>query len=126
MKQHTMIYMLLSLAYSGLALAKTDTLTILEKGVRRHLSFSQRHTINKQQDTSKEGIILAFKNPTHITISEFETKYSLKFKTKMTIGYYIFENHSSRSDMEIVSDIIANENNIKTVKPNWRLRNTIR
>jgi hypothetical protein len=117
---------LLSLYMPSLAFTKTSTLTILDKGVKRQISLPEQTTINKQQSTVNEGIIVAFKNPSQISISEFETKYGLKLKTKMVIGYYIFDNLTSQSDMEIVAEIIANENNVKTVKPNWRLRNTIR
>jgi len=117
---------LLSFYIPSLAFTKTNTLTILDKGVKRQISLPEQTTINKQQSTGNEGIIVAFKNPSQISISEFETKYGLKLKTKMVIGYYIFDNLSSQSDMEIIAEIIANESDIKTVKPNWKLRNTIR
>jgi len=104
------------------------TVTILDKGIKRKISVSKKiSTTNKSnQLNSKEGIIVSFKNPSQITISEFETKYELKLKTKLVIGYYIFQNISKYSDVQIVGNIIENETNIQTVKPNWKKKNTIR
>jgi hypothetical protein len=139
MKKITILFIgLLLLASSSFAFSKKmetrnleksyTTVTILDKGVKREISVSKKiSTSNKSnQLNSKEGIIVSFKNPSQITISEFETKYGLKLKTKLVIGYYIFQNISKYSDVQIVGNIIENETNIQTVKPNWKKKNTIR
>lgn len=107
---------------------KNNIITILEKGVKRkvHTPLSKSSKKVNKEISSNSGVVVVYKNPSVVVINEFESKYDIKLKTKMAIGYYIFENHSSKSDIAIVSEIIANEKNIKTVKPNWKLRNTIR
>ena len=104
--------------------------TILEKGVKRKIRIpkddaikSRNNTHEAKQLTSKEGIILTFKDPSKVSISELEAKYGIKLKTKLVIGYYIFKNMSKKSDVEIVESIITEESNIKTVKPNWKMKN---
>lgn len=106
---------------------------ILEKGVKRKINIPKDDKIKNtfspysaKEATSKEGIIVSFKKPSQVSISEFETKYGLKLKTKLVIGYYIFQNISESSDVQIVGNIIKNETNIQTVKPNWKMRNTPR
>ncbi len=103
---------------------------ILERGVKRKINIPKDDTVKSsinpyeaKQLSSKEGIILTFKNPSKVSINELETKYGLKLKTKLVIGYYIFENISKKSDIEIVERIIDNETNVKTVKPNWKMKN---
>jgi hypothetical protein len=71
---------------------------------------------------SKVGVILAFKNNT-VDIKEFEARFELKLKEKLVIGYYIFENVSSLTDVLLVSKILASDmnNKIETIRPNWPL-----
>jgi len=103
--------------------------TILENGVKRTVRVQSgdvkvKDTVSKiENKDSKDGIIVKFKDDSAVSIKEFESKYSLKLKTKLIIGYYIFENDSKRSDLDIVSAIINSETNVKTVKPNWKMRN---
>ena len=106
---------------------------ILEKGVKRKINIPKddkiKNTLSSysaKEATSQEGIIVSFKKLAQISISEFETRYGLKFKTKLVIGYYIFQNISEHSDIQIVEDIMKNETNIETVKPNWKMKNTPR
>jgi len=106
---------------------------ILEKGVKRKINIPKDDKIKNtlspysaKEATSQEGIIVSFKKLAQISISEFETRYGLKFKTKLVIGYYIFQNISEHSDIQIVEDIMKNETNIETVKPNWKMKNTPR
>ena len=106
---------------------------ILEKGVKRKINIPKddkiKNTFNPysaKEATSQEGIIVSFKKLAQISISEFETRYGLKFKTKLVIGYYIFQNISEHSDIQIVEDIMKNETNIETIKPNWKMKNTPR
>ncbi len=106
---------------------------ILEKGVKRKINIPKddktKNTFSPysaKEATSQEGIIVSFKKPSQISISEFEIKYGLKLKTKLVIGYYIFQNISEHSDIQIVEDIMKNETNIETVKPNWKMKNTPR
>ncbi len=104
--------------------------TILDKGTKRIILIPKdENQTNKmtaysaKQLESKEGIMVSFKNTSQLSISEFETKYGLKFKKKLIIGYYIFKNISENSDTQIIANIIKNETNVKTVKPNWKLKN---
>ena len=106
---------------------------ILEKGVKRKINIPKDDKIKNtlspysaKEARSQEGIIVSFKKTSNVSISEFETKYGLKLKTKLVIGYYIFQNISEHSDVQIVEEIIKNETNIETVKPNWKMKNTPR
>ena len=110
--------------------ASYTEITILEKGVKRKVRIPKDDNIKSKHNpheakqlTSKEGIVLTFKDPSKVSISELEAKYGIKLKTKLVIGYYIFKNISKKSDVEIVESIIAEESNIKTVKPNWKKKN---
>lgn len=107
----------------------TDVI-ILEKGVKRKICIPKDDTVKSRinpyeakQLYSKEGIVLTFKDTSKVSINELEAKYGLKLNTKLMIGYYIFENISKKSDIEIVKSIIDNETNVKTVKPNWKKNN---
>lgn len=104
--------------------------SILDKGVKRIIHIPKESNLTSKISTyevttvePKEGVIISFADTTILSISEFETKYGLKLKEKLVIGYYIFENVSDRSDAEIISKIIENESNVKTVKPNWKKKN---
>lgn len=70
--------------------------------------------------------MITFKKSFHVNIAEFEAKYGLKLKKKLVTGYYLFDNISSSDDMEIIGNIIKNEKNIITVKPNWKKQNSPR
>ena len=104
---------------------------VLDKGVKRTVRVpktdEQKNSVGtlsmKEGVLSKKGIVIAFKKSSPMDISEIERKYGLKLKKKLVIGYYIFQNVSDKEDMEIVSSIIKNEKNIKTVKPNWKKNN---
>lgn len=107
------------------------TVIILENSVIREKNIlkdknakSGFNTYSADHLDSRDGIVVKFKESSKISISEFEAKYSLKLKEKLPAGYYIFSNKSSNSDIETVSQIIDNESSIKTVKPNWKMKNT--
>lgn len=111
--------------------ANYTQVTILDKGVKRTINIPKDDTLKNKfnphtakEATSKEGIIVSFKNPSAVSISNFEERYSLKLKKKLAIEYYIFQNISKYSDVQIVGNIIENETNVKTVKPNWKMKNT--
>ena len=111
---------------------KYYTIVILENGVIRKKNIlkdkntkSGFNAYSADHLDSQDGIIVKFENSSKVSINEFEIKYSIKLKEKLVIGYYIFSNESSNSDIEIVSKIINNESNIKTVKPNWKMKNII-
>jgi len=132
--------LLLLLTSSNFAFSKkVDTKTIdkhysevmiLDKGVKRIILIPKESNLTSKMSTydvtkteSKEGVIVSFIDTTILSISGFETNYGLKLKEKLVIGYYIFENVSEKSDTEIISEIINNEKNVKTVKPNWKKKN---
>jgi hypothetical protein len=104
---------------------------ILEKGVKRKIVIPQTDkSLNKftpyssKKLTEKKGLLVVFDHPlSKSEIEEFEAKYDLKMSYKLIIGYYAFENLSSYSDIELIKNIIDKENNIKTIKPNWKMKN---
>lgn len=75
-----------------------------------------------QATEKREGVIIAFEDESQIDISSIETKYNIKFKNKLHIGYYIFDNTSDMDDTSLVNEIILNESNAKTVMPNWPMQ----
>ena len=112
---------------------KYKQITILDKGIKRKITIPKddrlRNKFNPysaKELSSKDGIIICFKDTVLPSIGEWEVKYGLKLKKKLLTGYYIFKNISEYSDVEIVSEIIENETNVKTVKPNWKKKNKIR
>ena len=122
---------------SKLALQETEVkyiqITILDKGVKRKIIIPKNNrVINKfnihteKQLSSKDGIIICFKDTVSPSLNELEARYGLKLKKKLITGYYVFRNVSKYSDVEIVGEIIKNETTIKTVKPNWKKKNKIR
>ena len=107
-----------------------QTFTILDKGVKRTIYLTTEENNKSMMNIAtsvskdiKEGVVIRFKDPSTTSLEDFEEKYGLKLKKKLIIGYYIFENRSSLSDMEIIANILKNEPNIETVKPNWKKRN---
>ena len=104
---------------------------ILDKGVRRVMMIqtegpAKKNTYSAENLRAKSGILVSFNNVSDVSIGDFEKKYGLKLKEKMIIGYYIFDNVSKYSDVEILERIINDETNIKSVKPNWKKLNTVR
>ena len=104
---------------------------ILDEGIKRIIHVPKDANITSKASTyeaiqtpsKKEGVMVSFRKTDGISIGAFEAKYGLKLQEKLAIGYYIFENISDKSDMEIVQDIIKNESAVKTVKPNWEKKN---
>jgi len=107
---------------------------ILDKGVKRTLYIetsesnqstgkNKSTTYSSKANISTDGIILRMKKNSLLNIADFEIQYGLKFKEKLSIGYYIFENVSGKSDVEVVRAILENEKNIDSVKPNWPKKN---
>ncbi len=103
-------------------------MTVLDKGVKRTIKVKRtsdtENTLTTKEETPvKKGVIIAFKKSSNADVFAFETKYGLKLKKRLVTGYYIFQNVSDKGDAEIVSNIIKNEKNIRTVKPNWKKNN---
>lgn len=125
---------LLAQKHSSLEIDNSYTkVIIMDKGVKRtvlipkdNIAKNKMNTMKAEQATSKDGVIISFKDSSKTSISVFEAKYNLKLKHKLVIGYYIFTNLSKFTDVQIVEEIIKNETNIETVKPNWRMTNTVR
>ena len=90
---------------------------IKDGGIIRNISIP----ISKYRDNRRVGIIVKF-NSNKIDLERFQSTYSLKFIEKLSIGYYIFSNHSTFSDIDLVGNIIEKERDIKTIKVNNRLR----
>ncbi len=70
----------------------------------------------------KKGIMIVFKD-TEVSTEAFETLFNIKFKEKLQSGYYIFENPSTLSDIQLMESILKSENGekIKTIRPNWEM-----
>lgn len=103
---------------------------IMDKGVKRTVLIPKDDTVDNkmssmkaEQATSKDGVILKFKDSSQTSINAFEAKYNVKLKHQLASGYYIFENTSKLTDAQIVEEIIKNETNAVTVKPNWKMTN---
>jgi len=76
---------------------------------------SQGHTFN-----SDSYILVKFQKDKDVNIEDFEKKYGLKLTKKMKIGYYIFKPTSQKDILDIINEILTNEKDIKSIKPNWR------
>lgn len=101
--------------------------TIKNDGIDRSVQVEVVSNILKNGNTldklhSKLGLIIDFKDK-NLNIEAFSIRYNLKLKHQMAIGYYIFENKSTHSDIDIVEDILTSKmkENILTIKPNWPL-----
>ena len=110
---------------------ETEEVTVLDKGVKRTIHIPKVNTTKNavysaKQLSANNGILVSFKKVDANTISDFETKYQVKLKTKMAIGYYIFENVSKDSDVALIADVMKDTSNIQSLKPNWKMHNTIR
>ncbi len=102
--------------------------TILQDGIKRKVKIPKVDgkiikSTNTQTgtDDTKFGVIVEFIDDSKVDISTFESKYGLKLKDKLVIGYYIFSNYSSVGDLELIQKILNNEKNIRTLKPNWKM-----
>jgi len=122
-----------SLAFSDKSEAKLmeknhTEATILEGGIKRTILIRKDSTLSAKSTTpsTKQGVILSFWDDNSVSVGDLERRYGLKLQEKLMIGYYIFENISDKSDMEVVEAIIKDERDIKTVKPNWQKENTPR
>lgn len=72
---------------------------------------------NRYIFTDSTDIMVKFINISPELISEFESRYDLELQKVLVVGYYIYK--SELGMMEILPQIIEEEN-IKTVKPNWK------
>jgi len=106
--------------------SKSTKITILQNGVKRDIYLSNSGTKKLSTGIKKEGVIIKFIDDKKTDIKSLEETYGLKLKEKLVIGYYIFDNVSQKSDSDLVSSIISNETNIKTIKPNWKMQNQTR
>jgi hypothetical protein len=94
------------------------TKTIKQNGVIKKITISKKHY---RSNAHKYGLIIKFTDIENLDIEDFEAKYDLKFKEKLSIGYYIFENLSSLSDLDLIEKIIESEKNLYTIKQNQPL-----
>jgi len=123
---------LLALFIATLSYGKV--VTIIDNGVERQIFIpdtAQKKNIKARMvgdsSSAPAGIMVAFKKGAKIDIKNFEKKYNLKLKKKLLIGYYIFNNNSDMSDLELIAKISKNsKTKIKTIRPNWGLHNKAR
>ena len=110
--------------------ANAQNLTIIDNGVKRVISmptqkvpaFQARAVGSVKRDGP--GFIIAFKKGANVDIKAFMKKYNLKLKKRLVIGYYIFVNQSTLPDVKVMYKIMQeNKKIIKTIRPNWGLKN---
>jgi len=104
-----------------ITLGTSKIITIIDNGVERKINIEVNTSIVKTRsvNSKSKGIIIAFKN-SQVNVLEFSKKYKIKLKKRLKIGYYIFENNSLNSDIELISKILKeNKKLIKTIRPNW-------
>ena len=109
--------------------AEAKVFTIIDNGIERKIAIPTipNGISARMVETRQKSIIIAFKKGVNIDIEAFSRKYSIKLQKKLSIGYYIFQNKSNLSDIELVSTIQKeNINRIKTIRPNWGFHNTPR
>lgn len=95
--------------------------TILVEVEENNSTLSTQST-NNDKLNSKDGLIIDFQN-LKLSIEEFEKLFNLKLQETLKIGYYIFENTSELSDIELIDIILQSEikENLKTIRPNWKM-----
>jgi len=88
----------------------------------RELTAVTRASAVASKLNSKDGFLIVFVDDGDM--EAFETRFNVKLKEKLKIGYYIFENHSKFSDIELMNTILASSEgkNIETIKPNWKMQ----
>jgi hypothetical protein len=106
-------------------------LTVLDSGIKRTMLIPATTNTGKkarktQLSKTHKGIMVRFLKVSEDTVLNFETEYNVKLKTKILGTYYIFENYSKLSDVALIKSIMEHETNLKTLKPNWNMHNTIR
>lgn len=105
---------------------EAKVITIIDNGVERKISIptAPDGVSARMVEKRQKSIIVAFKKGVNMDIAAFSAKYNIILHKKLSIGYYIFQNRSSFSDIELISKIQKeNRNRIKTVRPNWGFNN---
>ncbi len=131
MRNIYIIFMLLTLTITGLFAKDLDTTIRLKSMNNNIISSQQIYAVDTNTTTteyfdnsgnkfnSKSDIIVKFTNSNEVNIQDIESKYGLRFKRKMTIGDFIFENTGTINTLEIINFMIEdNELNIKRIMPN--------
>ncbi|HGZ70015.1 MAG TPA: hypothetical protein ENL00_03260 [Nitratifractor sp.] len=108
------------------SVASAQIITIIDNGVERKISLpSAPNGVNARAiQTEQKSIMVAFKKGAAVDIAAFSSQYNLVLTKKLSIGYYIFKNKSSLSDITLIS-LIQKENRarLKTIRPNWGFNN---
>lgn len=96
-----------------------EKIQIKERGKIRTLKIQMS---NSKKLTSKDGLILKF-STNAVAIEAFEKEFNLEFIKKLQIGYYIFENQSTLSDLKLIDKILESDSasSIQTIRPNWKM-----
>lgn len=121
MKKLALILLMATASYA-------EVVTIIDNGVERKINISTVNSGVKARMVSRKkeshNLIVAFKKGSKVNLSDFAQKYNLKLKKKLVIGYYIFLNESSMTDIELIEKI-SKENRaiVKTIRPNWGFNN---
>lgn len=83
-------------------------------------STSKQKPAKLDKLNSKVGIIVSFKDDT-TDIDTFASRFNIKLKVKLEVGYYIFENSSAYTDIVLIQNILSDaiSSKIDTIRPNW-------
>ena len=111
------------------SLSQAKVITIIDNGVERKIAIptTPNGISARVIESRQKSIIIAFKKGVHVDLTAFSRKYSIELQKKLSIGYYIFQNKSNLSDLELIATIQKeNKNRIKTIRPNWGFHNTPR
>jgi|GEM_PF-6184747 hypothetical protein len=99
----------------------------IEQTIRIEVKKDNNSSIGTQSSTidklnSSVGLLIYFKD-LHLSIEEFEKLFNLKLQEKLHSGYYIFENKSGLSDIELIDIILKSDikEHLKTIRPNWKM-----
>lgn len=101
-------------------------ITIIDNGVERKISLPTKSVGAQARivQSKSNGIIIAFKKGVNVDIAAFASSYGLQLKKRLSIGYYIFQNQSAQSDLELIGTIAKERRDtIKTIRPNWGFNN---
>jgi len=98
----------------------------LEKSIMTKSTNSKKSYKTSKGETFESDSPILVRFNKDIDVDSFAKKYGLTLKKRMKIGYYIFQNTSKKDTLEIIESILNNEENIESIKPNWKYNMTVR
>jgi len=109
---------------SMIAYANMAKVEVIDNGVKRVIALPPISQTRGAESLHK-GFLVEFKDG--VDVKAFAKKYNLTIRKKMTIGYWILDNHSKLDDIALLNKITSNEaSKIKSIRPNWKRVNSNR